>query len=112
MAFEPAAGSRYRVRRGTREGLEMWDRVTPADIKEARAQLSARRDAILARQAAEVQAIEADAVQIDALTALVEGFVARFKAPASEPSAPATAVLVAKKAEPRGDDRLLAVAGF
>ncbi len=91
----------------------MWDRVTPADIAEAKEEIAARRAEILARHAAEIHGLDADEAQLDALAGLVATFITKFKTPASEAPAAAAAVLAAKKAEPEGDrGSTLEVAGF
>jgi hypothetical protein len=93
----------------------MWDRVTPADIEGAKEQLALHRAEIIARQANEVLALDADEAQVDQLAELVAAFVLKFKTPAPEATpAPASAVPPAKTEEPGGDRRTasLKVAGF
>jgi hypothetical protein len=71
----------------------MWDKLTPADIHNARQQLGRRREEMLRRHAEELAAVDADNTEIETLQRLVSRFVEKFNvAAATAASETATAV--------------------
>jgi hypothetical protein len=77
-------------RRGAAAGdAPLWQQLTPADIERARAELALRRAEMLARHAEELNALEADYEQLDALELAIVDFLRKFgTAPALSPPSP------------------------
>ena len=65
-------------------GPIVWDKLTPGDIGRAKSELDARRAETLARQAAELQALEAEHGELQTLEQAIAAFMQRFSAPAGE----------------------------
>jgi len=63
----------------------MWERISPADIEQAKEQLAARHVELLARHQNEIQGLDAEEAQIDQLAQLVEAFIVKFNTPAEMP---------------------------
>jgi hypothetical protein len=61
------------------EGVNaVWDRLTPAQIEEARRELHRRRTEILARHAEELKALDGDEDEIEGLSRAIEAFTRKF----------------------------------
>ena len=74
----------------------MFEKLTQADIAQARDELNRRREEILRRQAAEIGGLDAELAGVERLDRLLDAFAAKYrKAPASapppEPAIPAAA---------------------
>jgi hypothetical protein len=76
----------------TEGGIAVWDQLTPGDIENAKNELASRREEILARQAEELKALDADQTQLDTLAEAIELFARKFK-PAAQAEGPNAAVV-------------------
>src|SRR5215472_12784417 len=72
--------------------VEMWERITPGEIAEAKARLSRKREEILSRQSAELKSLDAQLDDIESFERVVAAFFEEYLNPAV-PSAPAASVL-------------------
>jgi hypothetical protein len=76
-----------RVHGGTITGTaEAWDRLTPTHIERAKHELGTRRAEMLARQAEELNALDADQSEIDTLAQAIDAFVEKFNLPSAASS--------------------------
>jgi len=66
--------------------ITVWNQLTPGDLARAGEELATRRAEILARHAAELQALDADQNQLEGLEQAIGAFMRRFTQPASEAS--------------------------
>lgn len=57
-----------------------WDRLTPADLEQARRALAARRAEALTRHAEELRVLDAEQAEIDAIERSLDWFEKRYKA--------------------------------
>ena len=61
--------------------MNVWDQLTPVDIERAKSELDARRDEMLARHAEELQSLDADQTQLEALEQAIGAFLQKFNRP-------------------------------
>src|SRR5262249_9043091 len=85
--------------------IEMWDRLTPADIERAKAQAAALREETLNRHAEELRALDADEAEIESLNHLIARFTEMYMNSAAAgavagPAAPSTDDATANAANP------------
>jgi hypothetical protein len=67
------------------EGLGIaWDRLTPADVQRARDEVNLRRTEMLERHAAELNALDADSAEVDAVDQAIATFIRKFGLPSAE----------------------------
>ena len=59
-------------------GSMAWNQLTPGDIERAKHELGVRRAEMLARHAEELQALEGDQAQLDALEQAIAAFAQKF----------------------------------
>ena len=57
----------------------MWDRLTAADIEQAKRSVTNRRSEMLARHAEELKALDAEHTEISAIEQAINTFAQRFK---------------------------------
>ncbi len=74
-AASPASG---RMALSLQGDTNVWDKLTPRDIASAKIELGVRRAEILARQAAELQTLDADQTQLETLVQAIDAFVQKF----------------------------------
>jgi hypothetical protein len=74
----------------------MWDRVTSADIEEARASLEAKRAETLSRHAEEIKGLDAQLQDIETFERVVDAFFEEYMSPETAP-----AMLPTDSAEPQ-----------
>jgi len=65
-----------------RGGLDMWDKLTAADLERVKQGLTTRRSEMLARHAEELKSLEAEQSEIDAIEKAIAVFTQKFR-PAS-----------------------------
>ena len=65
-----------------RGGLDMWDKLTAADLDRVKQGLTTRRSEMLARHAEELKSLEAEQSEIDAIEKAIAVFTQKFR-PAS-----------------------------
>jgi hypothetical protein len=70
----------------------MWEKLTPADIEQAKHDLTLRRTAMLARHAEELRSLDSEQAGLEALERLIDAFMQKFQnqettAPSEFPSA-------------------------
>jgi len=65
-----------------RGGLDMWDKLTAADLERVKRGLTTRRSEMLARHAEELKSLEAEQSEIDAIEKAIAVFTQKFR-PAS-----------------------------
>ena len=65
-----------------RGGLDMWDKLTAADLERVKQGLTTRRSEMLARHAEELKSLEAEHSEIDAIEKAIAVFTQKFR-PAS-----------------------------
>jgi len=56
----------------------VWNELTPGDLERAKREIELRRAETLARHAAELQALEQDQGELDALVQAIEAFTRKF----------------------------------
>jgi len=87
---------------GGKGGSVVWDQLTPKDIDRAQSMIGVRRVETLARHAAELQALELEQGELDALEQAIDAFVRRFRAPPNgDAAAPGSAADIVKLGEER-----------
>ncbi|SRR5579885_3465838 len=59
-------------------GSVVWNELTPGDLERAKREIELRRAETLARHAAELQALEQDQGELDALVQAIEAFTRKF----------------------------------
>jgi hypothetical protein len=69
----------------------MWDTLTPADIAAAKRDVGRRRAELLIKQAQEIEGLNTEQADVEALDRLADDFARRFPRPASALAAPAEA---------------------
>ena len=82
----------------------MWDQLTPADLDRAQKQLGARRAALLARHAEELQALESEQDELGKLEDAIQAFLRKFN-PAAEGAAAEAVVKIGEGRELRVQGR-------
>ena len=56
----------------------VWDQLTPADVQRAKDQIDVRRTEMLERHAAELQALDVDSAEVDAVDQAIAAFINKF----------------------------------
>ena len=56
----------------------VWDQLTPADVQRAKDEIDVRRSEMLERHAAELQALDADSAEVDAVDRAIAAFINKF----------------------------------
>jgi hypothetical protein len=56
----------------------VWDQLTPADVQRAKDEIDVRRTEMLARHAAELQALDVDGAEVDAVDQAIAAFIEKF----------------------------------
>jgi len=80
----------------------VWDQLTPKDLDRAQSMIGVRRVETLARHAAELQALELEQGELDALEQAIDGFLRRFRAqPNGDAATPGNAADIVKLGEER-----------
>jgi len=62
-----------------RGGLDMWDKLTAADLERVKQGLTTRRSEMLARHAEELKSLEAEQSEIDAIEKAIAVFTQKFR---------------------------------
>jgi len=57
----------------------MWDRLTAADIEQAKRSVTNRRSEMLVRHAEELKALDADETEISAIEQAINAFARKFR---------------------------------
>ena len=56
----------------------VWDQLTPADVQRAKDEIDVRRTEMLERHAAELQALDVDSAEVDAVDQAIAAFIEKF----------------------------------
>ena len=64
--------------------LEVWDKLTAADLERVKSGVATRRAEMLARHAEELQALESEQAEIDAVEKAIAMFTQKFKITSAE----------------------------
>lgn len=70
--------------RGKRGNLEMWDKLTAADVERVKRGVATRRAEMLARHAEELKALETEQAEIDTVEKAIALFTQKFKVGSAE----------------------------
>jgi hypothetical protein len=56
----------------------VWDQLTPADVQRAKDEIDVRRTEMLERHAGELQALDVDSAEVDAVDQAIAAFIEKF----------------------------------
>ena len=62
----------------------MWNEVSRSDVERIRRELQTRRSELLARQAEELQAVDAEAAELEIIEQAIEALVRKFNIGSAE----------------------------